>query len=287
VTAAQVVWGSGKSEGNPGSAQLHFSVRDTGIGIPADRLPRLFQSFSQADVSTSREYGGTGLGLAISKRLVEIMNGKMWVESEPQKGSTFPNCKSPIIVVAMTASAMQGDREKCLAAGMDDYIAKPVRIEDVRAIVERWGTVACDARSNNEAVLKSEPATATKAPSPEEDGPIDMERLLNTTGNLDEFKDLMTLYMSQTSGQIEQLEAAIAAGSLEEVRPLAHSCSGASATCGMRRLVKMLRQLEREAREGKLTDAPRLLREASDEFETIREFVHAYLAAHPKAADKT
>jgi hypothetical protein len=55
----------------------------------------------------------------------------------------------------------------------------------------------------------------------------------------------------------------------------------------MRRLVKMLRQLEREAREGKLTDAPRLLREASDEFETIREFVHAYLAAHPKAADKT
>src|SRR5258705_12262365 len=68
---------------------LHFSVRDTGIGIPVDRLARLFKSFSQAERSTARQYGGTGLGLAISKKLVELMGGKMWVESVPQKGSTF------------------------------------------------------------------------------------------------------------------------------------------------------------------------------------------------------
>jgi CheY-like chemotaxis protein len=61
--------------------ELHFSVRDTGIGIPKERMDRLFQSFSQVDSSTTRKYGGTGLGLVISKRLSELMGGTMWVES--------------------------------------------------------------------------------------------------------------------------------------------------------------------------------------------------------------
>jgi signal transduction histidine kinase/DNA-binding response OmpR family regulator len=68
---------------------LHFSIRDTGIGIPQDRMDRLFQSFSQVDSSTTRKYGGTGLGLVISKRLSELMNGTMWLESREQAGSTF------------------------------------------------------------------------------------------------------------------------------------------------------------------------------------------------------
>jgi len=234
---------------------LHFTVRDTGIGIPAERMEHIFQPFTQADNSTTRKFGGTGLGLSITRRLVELQGGQIWAESSPGQGSCFhftlpvgevehdaacflldepglpevtvapapaapsapapmPGRERPILlvednpvnqklalhllerrgyrlsvavngreafeavaggqgfaailmdmqmpvmggveatekiralegergwehtpIIAMTANAMEGDRERCLAAGMDDYIAKPIKAEQLFACLEHW-----------------------------------------------------------------------------------------------------------------------------------------------------
>jgi PAS domain S-box-containing protein len=228
----------------PGAAgtQWHFAVRDTGIGIPRDKLHLLFQSFQQIDSSTTRRFGGTGLGLAISRRLCELMGGRLWVESEPGRGSVFhftvsarsagwqpglvatpgPVAAAPVPaslaaerplsilmaednsvnqlvaqkmierlgyradtvadgqeavrafgqrhydvilmdlempnlngydaarqirlnerpgrspwIVALTAHAVDGIREDCVIAGMNDYLAKPIKLEQLEQILRR------------------------------------------------------------------------------------------------------------------------------------------------------
>src|SRR4029079_631038 len=88
--AGEVVLSVTAAPATEGSVDLTFTVRDTGIGLTSEGMSRLFQSFSQADSSTTRKYGGTGLGLAISRRLAELMGGRMWASSAGLgQGSTF------------------------------------------------------------------------------------------------------------------------------------------------------------------------------------------------------
>ncbi len=85
----EVIISIGVDESHHEQVKLHFSVRDNGIGMTIKQQERLFQAFAQADLSTSRRYGGTGLGLSISKQLVSMMQGKIWIDSQPEQGSIF------------------------------------------------------------------------------------------------------------------------------------------------------------------------------------------------------
>jgi PAS domain S-box-containing protein len=117
--------------------ELHFAVRDTGIGIPQDRMDRLFRSFSQVDATTTRRYGGTGLGLAISKQLCEIMGGRMWVESEEGVGSTFH------FTILTKAAPSQGQAQRLRASLIDRHLLVVDDNATNRQILDRmfqkWG----------------------------------------------------------------------------------------------------------------------------------------------------
>jgi signal transduction histidine kinase/DNA-binding response OmpR family regulator/CHASE3 domain sensor protein len=132
---------------------LHFAVRDTGIGIPADRLDKLFQSFSQVDASTTRRYGGTGLGLAISRRLVELLGGQIDVESEVGAGSTFHvTLTAPIADLAPAHVPLNGVmpqlRDRRLLIVDDSATHRRMILRYARA----WGMLTRDTASPTEAL---------------------------------------------------------------------------------------------------------------------------------------
>jgi len=142
-------------EQNETHAVIRFDVVDTGPGVPADRIDLLFQAFSQADVSTTREYGGTGLGLAISKQLVEAMGGRIWVESEEGKGSSF----------GFTTMLKKQDGGRVLPRPTEDVDMQGLRI------------LVVDGHSNNRKVFLEQFKTWGWHAEEADDGPTGLHKL--------------------------------------------------------------------------------------------------------------
>ena len=149
---------SAETEGD-GSCRLHFAVTDTGIGIPADRLDRLFELFTQVDASTTRKHGGTGLGLAISQRLTEAMGGTLRVESDAGAGSTFrfdvrvdvPKVRTPDRPPRSRASITRSETSLNLLVAEDNHINQRL----IRLMLERQGHTVTIAGNGREAVEKA------------------------------------------------------------------------------------------------------------------------------------
>ncbi len=142
------------SQGGAGKQLLHFTVSDTGVGIPPEKQKSIFEPFTQADTSTTRKYGGTGLGLSISIRLVRMIAGNMWVESEPGAGTKF-HFTLPLVPAAKPVETGPGDRYDLLRGVrvliVDDNATNRRILE---LMLKRWGMLPKSVKSGAEAIVE-------------------------------------------------------------------------------------------------------------------------------------
>jgi CheY-like chemotaxis protein/HPt (histidine-containing phosphotransfer) domain-containing protein len=182
--------------------------------------------------------------------------------------------RPPAYIIAMTANAMQGDHEKCLAAQMSDYLSKPVKDTELRKALERAPLPA--------ASLDSEAAADAVPPEVTGDNDlVDLERL-EAAANEDPamMQELVELYFAQAKDLMNGLRGAITAGSAKDVDHFAHKLVGASLACGMSAMVLPLRELERQGKEGHLTNAEALFAQAGRHLELTRDKLGTYVREH-------
>jgi PAS domain S-box-containing protein len=195
--------------------------------------------------------------------------------------------KAPIHVIAITANAMEGDREKCLTAGMNDYLSKPVRKSELKIALERYteiqpNGVASSAAKPEPACIQIETISARSAiPSPDV-VLVDFDRLRDVTDDEPErMRHLIDLYFTQAAPVVESLSEAIRTNSGAEVARIAHKLVGSSTSCGVDAFTQPLRELERLGREGNLAGAQVLFDGIREKFPRVQRAFAQFVETLP------
>ena len=206
------------------------------------------------------------------------------------------NSRQRLHIIAMTANAMLGDRDKCIAAGMDDYVSKPVQLPDLRRALEKWSNKASGKVTANEALTTSSagapqkiqvtsPAVESNTTTISQEAPVDLERLTEVSnGNEEKLQRHLKTFLLQ-GGEISQgLAIAIRIGKAGDVRLLAHKFVGASSSLGMVAVVPSLSQLEQLGDAGTLEGATEVYNEFTRQLERVRQFIEEFQKSRPAAA---